>query len=112
MEVRHAHAPGNAGDLRIMPFNRESKRSRPEHTEIVCVMGVLPYILAGEDQVLPERLLQTGMEFIPPARAERSDRVGCTNQKRVQHRIGATRAGENQVLIEWRFQNSCIRSAK
>src|ERR1051326_705236 len=95
-----------------VPFNRESKRSGPEDSEIVGIMGVLPNIFSRENQILPKRLLQTSVEFITPSRRKRSDRIGCTNQKRVQHRIGTPGAGEDQVFIKRSFQHSCIRSAK
>ena len=48
-------------------------------------MSVLPDVFAGEDYVLPEGLLQAGVEFVAPARAEwRTARSRAAEQRWIQ----------------------------
>src|SRR4029077_16286021 len=108
MDVRHAHTPRNSGNLGVVPFNRESEWSAPEYAEVICVVGVFPDILTGEHQISSQSLLQTNVEFVAPAGAKRSDCACGTDQKRIQDRIGASRAGKYQVLVERSFQYSRI----
>ncbi len=49
MEVGHAHAPGNGGNLGVMPFDRESEWSASKYAEVVSIMRVFPDVLTGED---------------------------------------------------------------
>src|SRR5947208_2791786 len=49
MEVGHTHPPGNGGNLGVMPFDRESEWSAPEHAEVIRIMGIFPDVLTGED---------------------------------------------------------------
>src|ERR1700716_1056409 len=95
-----------------MPFNREGERGASEYSEVVSIVRVFPYVLTGEYQVPAKRLLQASVKFIAPAGAERSDRICRTDQKRVQHRISASGAGKDQVLIEGGFQQTRIGNAK
>ncbi len=37
MEVGHAHAPGNGGNLGVVPLDRESEWSAPEHAEVIRI---------------------------------------------------------------------------
>src|SRR6266851_2661197 len=53
MKVRHTHTPRKCRDLGIVPFDWEGERSAPEYAEVVCIMGVFPDVLAGEDQIPP-----------------------------------------------------------
>src|SRR5580693_1379169 len=70
VEVRHAPADCVAGDFGIVPFNREGDRRIAQHAEIVAVMRVLPNVLASQYEILPERLLEAGVEFISETRRE------------------------------------------
>src|SRR5690348_16545058 len=42
----------------------------PEHTEVIGVVGVFPNVLAGKHHIASESLLEAGVEFVAPARAE------------------------------------------
>ena len=76
MEVRHAHTAGKSRNLRIVPRHRKKDWRVAENAEIVSVVGVLPDVFAGEDQVFPESLLKSSMEFIAPAGTQRRY-AGC-----------------------------------
>src|SRR5438132_8894666 len=52
------------------------------------------------------------MEFIAQPGAEGSGHNQQTDQKRIQHRIGTSRAGKDEVLVEGGFQYPRIRSTK
>ena len=67
----HADAAGVSGNLGVVPLDRKGDRSGAEHAEVVGVVGVLPDVFAGEDDILSEGLLKAGVEFIAPARAQR-----------------------------------------
>src|SRR3981081_1380633 len=95
-----------------MPFNREGERGASEYSEVVSIVRVFPDVLTGEYQVPAKRLLQASVKFIAPAGAERSDRICRTDQKRVQHRIGASGAGKDQIFVERCFQQARIGNAK
>ena len=67
MEIWHAHTPRKSRNLGSVPRNREKDGGVAEYAEIVCIVGVLPDVLAGEDQIPAKRLLETGVELITPA---------------------------------------------
>ena len=67
-KVRHAGADRIAGNLRIVPLDRESDRRVAQHAEVVRPVGVLPDVLAVDHQVFSESLLQAGVEFIADSR--------------------------------------------
>ena len=71
MKIRHAHAARVSRNLGAVPFDREGDRRCAQHAEVVGVVRVLPDVLAGEDKILSEGLLDPGVEFIAPARTER-----------------------------------------
>jgi hypothetical protein len=93
-----------------VPLDRESERSTPEYAEVVSIVGIFPDVFAREDQIPPQRLLQAGVEFIAPAWTEGSGRISGTDKKRIQHWIGTSNAGKDQVLVEWGLQYPRIRN--
>ena len=74
MDIGHAHTPSISGNLGVVPFNGERDRSVAEHTEVITIVRVLRNPLARKDQVLPERLLNPGMEFIAKTGTQRTAR--------------------------------------
>src|SRR5882724_4577640 len=108
MNVRHAYASRNSGDLGIVPFNRESEWRGAEYAEFISVVVVFPDILSREDQVAPQGLLQAHVELIAPAGAKGRCRTRGTDQKRIQHRVRTACAGEYQVLVKRGFQYSRV----
>ena len=78
VEVRHARAYGIAGDLGVVPLDRERDRRCAQDAEIVGVVRVLPDVLAINDQIFSERLLNPGVEFVAKAGSERSGIGGET----------------------------------
>ena len=102
----------NPGNFGVVPLDRERDRRVAENAEVVAVVSIFPDILAIEHHMLPESLLQSGMEFI--AKAGISGVVGLDD---AQPRSGfstieASEAGKNQILIERRFQRPRIGNAK
>ena len=65
--VGKASTNGEAGDLGITPFDGEVDGAGAEYVEVVGVVRVLPEILAAQDEVLAEGLLQAGVELIAEA---------------------------------------------
>ena len=76
MEVRHAHASGEPGNLGVVPFDGERDGSAAQYAEVVGVVSVFPDVFAGENHILSKRLLQAGMKLIAPARSKRSRNAG------------------------------------
>ena len=71
VEVRHARADGIAGNLGVVPLDRERDRRCAQDAEVVGVVRVLPDVLAIHDQVFSECLLKPGVEFIAKAGSKR-----------------------------------------
>src|SRR5580692_1165023 len=74
VDIWHAHAPRISRNLGVVPFNRKRDRGVAEHAEVITIVCVLRNPLARKDQVLPERLLDAGMEFISKAGTQRAAR--------------------------------------
>src|SRR5436305_3401315 len=104
MVVRYAYTTGKAGDLGSLPGYREKYGRVSQDAEIVCVVGVLPDVLAGEDQIFPGRLLQSGVEFISPAGSQRCWPCRSTPEKGIQHWAVASDPGDDQGLGERCFE--------
>src|ERR1700719_669283 len=96
VEIRHAHPSRKPGDLRIVPLDGECDRCGAKNAEVVCVMRVLPYVLARKYQVLSRCLLNPRMEFIAPARTQRVHSRRRAPQQWIQNRIGATGTSEHE----------------
>src|ERR1700687_5085279 len=112
MEVWHAHPARISWNLRARPFDRESDGSRAQHAEIVGIMGVLPDVFAREHHVSPERLFNSCVKLIAPARRKRGYVRRRAGKKWIQDRIAATLVGKYQVLGEGRLENPGIRNAQ
>ena len=67
MEVGDISPQGEAGNLRIMPVDWERDGRIAEDTEIEGVVGVLPDIVAADDEVFAKGLLETGVELVAKA---------------------------------------------
>ena len=76
MEVGHVGAQREAGDLGVVPVDREGDRRVAEHAEVEGVVRVLPDVVAADDEVLAEGLLQAGVELVAEAGLERSGDAG------------------------------------
>src|SRR5258708_7461685 len=112
MEIRDAHTTGKSGNLGSFPCDGEEDGSIAEDAEIVCIVGVLPDVLAGEDQIFPSRLLHPSVEFIAPSGSERRRICRGTAEKRIQHQAVASDAGDDQVLVERRFEHARVRNTQ
>ena len=64
MEIGHAEARVEPTDLRVVPPNRKENRRVQQVAEVVSVVGILPEVITVDDQVSPERLLKSRMEFV------------------------------------------------
>src|SRR5438876_10441937 len=92
VKVRNTHPASKSRNLRSIPRDGEENGRISENAKVIRVMGIFPDVLARENQVLPKSLLQACMEFIAPARSERSRIGGRATQKRVKHSIVAADA--------------------
>ena len=71
MDVGHAHTARISGNFGVVPFDGESDRSIAENAEVVAIVRIFRDPLAGKDQVFSKGLLESSMEFIAKARAQR-----------------------------------------
>src|SRR6266481_6765734 len=108
MKVGHADAPIEPADLRVVPANREENWRIQQITEVVGVVGVLPKVIRVHYEVSPERLLETGMEFVALTCANRPRGPA---KDRVQQWITGY-AGDDQILVERGFEDAGIRGAE
>ena len=79
VEVRHAAADGIAGNLGVVPLDGKGDRRVAQHAEIVRSVRVLPDVLAVHHEVPSEGLLETGVELVAPAGAQRRGRYARAN---------------------------------
>src|SRR5271155_1942120 len=70
VEIWDARTDGVAGDFRTIPFYGIGDRGAAQHAKIERLVGVLPNVLAIDDQVFSEGLLKTGVELIAVARTQ------------------------------------------
>ena len=113
MEVGHAYASREPGNLGVVPLNGKRDRSAAQHAEVVGVVRVLPDVFAGEDHILSKRLLQAGVKLVAPARSEWSGHAWRhAAQQRSQDERIASRAGQHQVFVERSFEHPGIGHAK
>ncbi len=75
-------------------------------------MRVLPDVFAADYGPLAEGLLKTGMELVAIAGVERARHARSAIEKRRQHVVGAPGAGEDEVLIERRFEGTRVGNPK
>src|SRR5215472_19316998 len=92
-----------------MPLDGKCNRRCSQDAEVVCIVRVLPDIFAREDQVFPECLLDSCMEFIAPARIER--RRYAWDKVRDYGKV-ATTSRKYEVLVKGCFQDSRIGNAQ
>src|SRR5271169_1526853 len=71
VDVRNGGADGIAGDFRANPLDRIGDRGVAEDAEVERLVRVLPDVLAINDQVLSKSLLETRVELVAVARAQR-----------------------------------------
>src|SRR5271154_674230 len=117
VEIRDIRTNGIARDFRIVPLDGEGDRRGAQDAEVVGVVRVLPDVLAVDDQIFSEGLLQAGVKLVAKARSKRSGcaggatlALGC--EQSADDWVQAPDAGKHQVLVERRFQGSRIGSAQ
>src|SRR6202161_601953 len=62
--VGHTGAQQESGNFGVVPVDGKRDRRVAEHAEVVGVVRVLPDVLAVDDEMLAERLLQAGVKFV------------------------------------------------
>ncbi len=112
MKVGYIDTQREARDLRIVPIDGKGDGSIAQDAEVEGIVRVFPDVVAAEDQILSESLLQAGMEFVAKARLQRARNPGRASKQRRQHRIGATLAGEHKIFVERRLQGARIGDAQ
>src|SRR5215471_18008688 len=115
VKVRYAGANRIPWDFRALPFNRKGDRSAAQHAKVVRAVRVFPNIVGTDDQVFPERLLQTSVEFVSPAGDERIGDARIALQRGhqgIDYRIAAAGAGQDQVFVERRFKRPSVGNTK
>src|SRR5580704_12780220 len=97
-----------------MPLDGEGDRGCTHHPEVVAVVSVFPDVLAIDDQVSPQCLLESGVEFIAVAGINRSRVTGNAEWRHQgsKKRNIAPGTGDNQILVEGRFQGARVRNSK
>src|SRR5581483_918814 len=112
MQIRHADSSCESGDLRSIPRDREKDRRVSKNAEVIRIVNVFPDVLAGKDKILSNGLFYSRVKLVAPSRAQRS-RCRCGASKQwIQDRTVAANAGNDQVLVEWRLQQSRVGNAK
>ena len=76
MEVGHVHVQGIARNFGVVPVDGEGDGCVAKHAEVERVMSVFPNVLAAEDEVFAQSLLEAGVEFV----AEAGD-FGCRDAR-------------------------------
>ena len=110
MEVRHAAADGKAGDLGAGPLDRKGDRRVAQHAEVVGLVRVLPDVFAVHHQVPSEGLLETGVELIAPARAQRR---GASRRELIVLAMSALTTGSlHPTLDSTRFSLNGVSSVR
>src|SRR5882724_4205495 len=112
MEIRYTHTAGESWDFGTVPCDWEKDGCVSEDAEVVGIMGVLPNVLAGEDQIFSGRLLQSDVEFIAPAGTQRGH-AGCgTTQEWIQDSVAASDTGNDQIFVERCLEHTRVRNPK
>ncbi len=106
--TRHLDVQSIARNLGVVPIDGEGDGCIAEHAEVERVMGVLPDVLAAEEYILTELLLQAGMELVAETGCEGSRCAWAACEQWIQHRIRATAAGKDQIFVERRFQRARV----
>src|SRR5450755_2298580 len=70
VEVGHFGTQVEAGDLRVVPVDRKEDRRVAQDAEVEGVVGVLPDVISGEDEVFAEGLLEASMKLVAEAGLE------------------------------------------
>ena len=59
-----------AGNLRVVPVDREGDRGVAEHAEVESIVCVLPDVLAADDGIPAEGLLEARVELVAESRLQ------------------------------------------
>src|ERR1035437_8920025 len=112
MEFRNVGMQRIARNLRVMPVDGEKDWSVAKHAEVEGIVRVLPDVFAADHCPLAESLLKTGMELVAITGVERTRHARGAIEERRQHVVRAPGAGEDEVLIERRFEGTRIGNPK
>ena len=110
--IGNVDAESEAGNLRVVPVDGESDRGVAEHAEVEGVVRVLPDVVAAEDQVLAEGLLDARMEFIAKAWLQGSGYSRGAEEKRRKNGVRAAGAGQHEVFVEGCLQRARVGDAE
>ena len=111
-KVGHVGAECVAGDLGVVPVDGEGDGGVAEDGEVEGVVGVLPDVVAGEDEVLAEGLLQAGVELVAEAGLEGGGDAGGAEEQRREDGVSAALAGEDEVFVEGCFERARVGDAE
>ncbi len=100
-----------AGDLRVVPVDGEEDGGVAEDGEVERAVGVLPDVVAADDEVLAEALLESGMKLVPESRRD-DVRSSLAVEQRRQNVIRAALTGQHEILVERRLQRAGIGDTK
>ncbi len=76
VEIRDAGANGVARDFGIVPLHGKENRRGSKDAEVEAVVGVFPDVVAINNEILAEGLLEAGVKFVAPARSEWDGQAG------------------------------------
>ena len=109
--TRPQHVPGYFG---IVPFDREGDRRIAQHAEVIRIVRVLPDIFPIDDHVLAERLLESGVKFVPEAGSQGRIQARVPLQRGLQgvhYGVVASLLARHQVFVEGSFEGPRIGDA-
>ena len=101
-----------AGNLGVVPLDREGDGGGAEDGEVVGVVGVLPDIVAADDEVLADGLLDSGVDFVAEAGVEGGGVAGAEGlEDGLDDTVGAACAGEDEIFVEGGLLGSGVGGA-
>ena len=98
VKIREAAANGKARYFGIVPLDGKGDGRIAEDAEIVGVVRVFPDVFAAQHEVLPEGLLQAGVKFVAPSRAQQPG-----NRRRNTEKRRSATGEQHPVLERMRF---------
>ena len=84
----------------------------PSTREVEGVVGVLPDVVAADDEVLADGLLEAGVELVAEAGLEGGGDAGGAEEQRGEDGVAAALAGEHEVLVEGGLEGAGVGDAQ
>ncbi len=112
MVVRYVGSQRKPRNFRIVPLHREEDGRVAENAEVIAIVRVFPDVLGVHNEVFAKCLLEAGVKFVSESRIKRCSYLCGTSEDVAKNHIETSGAGENQVLVEGRFQSAGVGYAQ